>query len=77
MAVIGPFKKLFEYQNAKYKAEQAAKAKAAPNSPTKAGPGRLFTVDECRARAQQVSDAYKPGSIARPKYYSGGQVVAK
>lgn len=82
--IVSPFTALYRRQNEAYKAEQAARAEqarakaqattVAQPAPTKTAPDRTDALTQI---AQGVSDTARPGSIAKHKFYSGGQVVAR
>ena len=70
-----PLTCLYAKQNENFKAQQAAASKKAK---TTSAPVRKDTGnDELIRIAQGVSNSYRNGSIARPKFISEGRVVAR
>ena len=80
--IVSPLTSLYRKQNEAFKEQlekpnaqvDAAPKPQAQNNSTTPPPGRR---DALIRLAQGVSDSYGRGSIARPKFYHGGKLVAR
>ena len=76
--VVSPLTSLYRRQNEAYKARQSANAmKPKPAPAPKPSPAPSGRHDALVRLAQGVSDSYQRGSPGRPRFFSGGNVVAR
>jgi len=76
--LVRPLTRAYTAQNEAYKSEMEKKRTTPPLTPAKKTEStHSLRTDALTQIAQNVSNAYRPGSIAKPKIYSGGKCVVK